>query len=223
MLALVTLFITTAQAVTTGSQGPAGPRGPQGVQGPAGPRGTQGIQGPAGIGVTIHKKGDSYQGGIIFYVSADGQHGLIAARADQGSAPWNNGNFGIVGTSGDGLFAGAMNTTIEVATQIRDAPLANFAALLAANYSIHDDGITACSGSTTESCYGDWYLPSKQELKWLYQESKVVGGFVNYNNSYWSSTEYDQNYAWYQNFNNGFQYSNVDKGNEFGVRAIRAF
>ncbi len=155
-------------------------------------QGPQGIQGPAGIGVTIHKKGDSYQGGIIFYVSADGQHGLIAARADQGSAPWNNGNFGIVGTSGDGLFAGAMNTTIEVATQIRDAPLANFAALLAANYSIHDDGITACSGSTTETCYGDWYLPSKQELKWLYQESKVVGGFVNYNNSYWSSTEYDQ-------------------------------
>ena len=36
-----------------------------------------------------HKIGESYGGGIIFYVSDDGQHGLIAAKADQGSGNWS--------------------------------------------------------------------------------------------------------------------------------------
>ncbi len=42
--------------------------------------------------VTAHRIGDFYEGGIIFsHVSADGQHGLIAAKEDQGGRrPWSN-------------------------------------------------------------------------------------------------------------------------------------
>ena len=48
----------------------------------------------------------------------------------------------------------------------------------------------------------------------------MVGGFANSN--YWSSTEYDNNNAWKQNFNNGNQ-NNNNKNNNNYVRAVRGF
>jgi len=49
-----------------------------------------------------------------------------------------------------------------------------------------------------------------------------LGGFAG--NYYWSSTEIDSNYAWSQNFTNGFQYSfNFVKYDGNDVRAVRAF
>ena len=48
----------------------------------------------------------------------------------------------------------------------------------------------------------------------------MVGGFAN--NNYWSSTEYDNNNAWKQNFNNGNQ-NNNNKNNNNYVRAVRGF
>ena len=48
----------------------------------------------------------------------------------------------------------------------------------------------------------------------------VVGGFAN--NNYWSSTEYDNNNAWKQNFNNGNQNNNNPNNTNY-VRAVRGF
>lgn len=48
----------------------------------------------------------------------------------------------------------------------------------------------------------------------------VVGGFAN--NNYWSSSEYNANNAWNQNFNNGNQ-NNNNKNNTNYVRAVRGF
>ncbi len=48
----------------------------------------------------------------------------------------------------------------------------------------------------------------------------MVGGFAN--NNYWSSSEYDINNAWKQNFNNGSQ-NNNNKNNTNYVRAVRGF
>ena len=48
-----------------------------------------------------------------------------------------------------------------------------------------------------------WRLPSKDELNLLYQQKYVVGGFPN--GYYWSSTESEDDGAWYQYFNDGFQ------------------
>jgi hypothetical protein len=212
-------------AGATGLTGPAGPAGATGLTGPAGPAGATGLTGPAGpasptgAAGPVHFIGDKYQGGIIFYVSPDGQHGLIAALADQSfGVQWNNGIYGHVGATGDGLFAGAMNTTIEVSTQIRDTPGGNFAALVAANYSIQDDGLTPCTASTTESCYGDWYLPSKEEFSLLYHSG--VAGFGN--GVYWTSTEGDASNAWLMDVYYGTQYTTV-KGTTLRVRAVRAF
>jgi hypothetical protein len=70
--------------------------------------------------------------------------------------------------------------------------------------------------------YSDWHLPSKEELNSVYVNMKQVGvgGFSN--NFYWSSTENDNYIAWFQNFNNGYQYYST-KGYPLYVRAIRAF
>lgn len=70
--------------------------------------------------------------------------------------------------------------------------------------------------------YSDWYLPSKDELNALYLNKASIGGFGD--NSYWSSTEYDNSYAWYQYFLNGTQFSNnyeILKSYMIYVRCVR--
>jgi uncharacterized repeat protein (TIGR02543 family) len=80
--------------------------------------------------------------------------------------------------------------------------------------------------------YTDWHLPTKNELDLMYQNlhKKGLGGFSN--SYYWSSSEYNGNYAWFQNFSNGGQYYNnydnnyynsYNKGSTLSVRAVRAF
>jgi hypothetical protein len=208
---------TTTSILTTGAVGATGPQGPIGLTG---------APGAAGTSAPVHVIGESYQGGIVFYVDADGQHGLIAARADQSAGiQWNNGVAKLTGTSGDGLGAGVMNTAIIVATQLSDNPTGNFAAKVAADYSVQEDGVSACTSPTyrspaSEKCYGDWYLPSKVELNLLWNEQGVVGGFAPI--EYWSSTENVAGSAWFQNFYSSGE-NTAPKTDTFKVRAIRAF
>jgi hypothetical protein len=162
-------------------------------------------------GIPTLSIGQSYQGGVIFWLDATGQHGLIVATADQSSEmQWNNGTYRYTGTTGDGLYAGAMNTSMIVATQMADNQTGNFAAKVCADYSVTVSGVT----------YGDWYLPSKYELNLLYFQKVAVGVFASA--YYWSSTEYDNTYAWRQYFGNGEQEAN-GKHSTFYVRAVRAF
>ncbi len=166
---------------------------------------------PYVIGATTLAIGQSYQGGIIFWLDATGQHGLIAATTDQSTGiQWYNGTYRFTGTTGDGLYAGVMNTAIIVATQMADNQTGNFAAKVCADYSVTVGGVT----------YGDWYLPSKYELMLLYQQKMVVGGFANA--LYWSSSEYYDLNAWIVGFDIGGQ-GNFPKSSSYSVRAIRAF
>ena len=155
--------------------------------------------------------GDSYQGGIIFWLDATGQHGLIAATADQNTGiQWFNGTYRYTGTAGNGLYAGAMNTAMIVATQMADNQSGSFAAKVCADYSVTVGRVT----------YGDWYLPSKYELNLLYLQKIAVGGFASA--YYWSSTELNNGNAWLQYFDGGFQYYSY-KDNTYRLRAVRAF
>jgi len=65
----------------------------------------------------------------------------------------------------------------------------------------------------------DWFLPSKDELNKLWLNKVAIGGFVDL---YWSSSEYDADFAWYQGFSNGTQACGF-KCNTYRVRAVRAF
>jgi hypothetical protein len=69
--------------------------------------------------------------------------------------------------------------------------------------------------------FDDWRLPNKEELNWLYQNKKEVGGFNEY--YYWSSSEVDDTKKWYQEFRNGKQYISGNKVDAFNVRAVRSF
>jgi len=170
---------------------------------------------------TKKKVGDSFGGGIVFYVDPTGHHGLIASLSDQSeSIQWYNGVYKVTGATGDGVGAGAANTSLIMAAQMADNPTGNFAAKVAADFSVQEDGLTACTGSVDEVCYGDWYLPSKHELNLLYQQKYIVDGFVD--NSYWSSTELSINYAWGRDFGNDVQ-GYFYKDRALIVRAIRAF
>ena len=147
--------------------------------------------------------GQSYRGGIIFYIDGTGQHGLISATSDQSTgAPWGCGGTTIGGTS-TAIGTGQANTTaiVNVCTT------AGIAASICNDLMLNG--------------YDDWFLPSLDELNQMYLQRNVIGGFATL--YYWSSSEYGSDYAWYQNFANGNQYYGAGKYGAFYVRAVRAF
>ena len=169
--------------------------------------------------------GDTYQGGIIFYILEEGDngyiagevHGLIAAKEDQtttagaewgtaGSAEWGCYETEVSGADRTAIGTGAENTLDILAGCSEDG----IAAKLCANYKITIDGAT----------YDDWFLPSKDELNLLYLKREVVGGFADF--SYYSSSQDNHISAWYHNFIDGIQ-GKVLKNIKRRVRTVRAF
>jgi hypothetical protein len=159
--------------------------------------------------------GDLRAGGVVFWVDpTDSAHGLVCAIADQSTGiQWYNGSYTVTGATATGIGTGAANTTAIIAAQ--GATETNYAAGLARAY--------------TGGGFTDWFLPSKDELNLMYINKAAInttitanGGAIFNTNYYWSSTEFDNYYAWSQNFSIGYQY-NFNKNNSFYVRAVRAF
>lgn len=179
------------------------------------------VNATAGSGSTTFSVGDFAQGGIVFWVDETGQHGLVAAKEDQSTGVrWYAGTYGNTQAKGDGPFSGEANTSIIIAAQV----------------AIGDDGSTYAARICNElqvteggKTYGDWYLPSKEELDLMYQNKATIDATAGVNGGsgfasayYWSSTEYDSDYAWGQSFGYGGQ-DGLDKGITARVRAVRAF
>ncbi|MCP4075815.1 MAG: DUF1566 domain-containing protein [Gammaproteobacteria bacterium] len=172
-------------------------------------------------GAITYSVGDFAQGGIVFWVDETGQHGLVCAKENQ-STPvrWYAGTHGNTHATGDGLYAGEANTSIIIAAQLAIGDDGNtYAARICNEYNITEGGIK----------YGDWYLPSREELNLMYQNKATIISTANANGgtafgvlSFWSSSEYSNDYAYGQTFVTGFQFFNL-KSNTFVVRAIRAF
>ena len=166
--------------------------------------------------------GDFYGGGVVFYIFESGDtgyiagetHGLIAAVEDQSSGiQWYNGSYVTTGATGTAVGTGADNTTTIISVQ--GATETSYAAGLARAY--------------TGGGYTDWFLPSKDELNKMYTNRATINttaaansGSDFANNYYWSSSEIDNYFAWFQNFNNGAQ-SYFNKDPTYDVRAVRAF
>ena len=161
--------------------------------------------------------GDFHQGGIIFWLDGNGG-GLIAATKDQTSpsygAEWGcSGNL-ISGADGVAIGTGNQNT-IDIE----------------AGCTTPETAADKCANLTLNG-YSDWFLPSKDELHKMYlnigQGNTLglgnIGIFAS--NPYWSSTEFDANHAWQQDFDSGGQYSffkyNPSYANAY-VRAVRTF
>jgi hypothetical protein len=154
-----------------------------------------------------HYIGESFGGGIVFYESENGQHGLISAISDQSSgATWGCGFIIITGTS-TAIGTGQANTTIIV-------------------NSCGEEGIAArlCNDLVLNG-YSDWFLPSLDELNQMYLQKDAIGGFADdfLDSYYWSSTGDNYNTdAFAQHFWSGDQ-SFWYRGQPLYVRAIRAF
>ena len=170
-----------------------------------------------------YKIGDIAQGGIIFYIDESGEHGLAADTVDLSTGiGWHPGLAENTQARGDGPFAGEMNTAIIISTQVAFTGVGDlYAARL-------------CAG-LQRGGYGDWYLPSFQELNLMWNnladsdgngtnsgptDPGNLGGFAA--DWYWSSTEINYLLAYVRNFGDG-RWMNFGKYENIRVRAVRAF
>ena len=100
---------------------------------------------------------------------------------------------------------------------------ANSAAMIASGATSYEGDTTGAAFFAEGSTCGtqtDWFLGSIGEMKLMNDNLQGVGGFST--DVYWSSSEYDGDYAWYQYFGGGTQ--NYDaKFSAYYVRPVRAF
>lgn len=145
-------------------------------------------------------------GGWIFYdkgYTSDGWRYLEAAPEDQSAGiQWYNGKTAAIGNTVTSTGSGKMNTQNIIAAQGKGV----YAASICANYR---------GGGKN-----DWYLPSKDELEKLYKFMLKTGIGGSGSDYYWSSTEYDAEFAWYQGQNLNYRGAKYVLNR---ARAIRAF
>jgi hypothetical protein len=196
----------------------------------------------ANIPVTpVYTIGQHALGGIVFYVDSSGAHGLVAANNQfTPGQTWDGGlsNIGYitVNSTGSGVGAGAMNTSLSIGVQsayaaVNTISLSGMAAQYCVNFSVQEDGLTACSnpGSVGESCYSDFYLPSLYELNQMFLRNSVLNIYPNSSNEafFWSSTEDSASTgvsAWRINFSvPGGQAGSASKDSTCGAWCIRRF
>jgi len=85
-------------------------------------------------------------------------------------------------------------------------------------YEANDLLSNAANHDVNGAKFKDWRLPTKRELNLMYVQRTNIGA----TSFYWSSTEFDFDYAWTQSFNDGIQFY-YDKVYSNAVRAVRAF
>jgi hypothetical protein len=150
--------------------------------------------------------GQSYGGGVIFYIDETGQHGLIASTNDQSNnCVWSPTIPNLLLPNNIGY--GKSNTISIV--------------------NVFGNSYYAASYCTSYNGFGfnDWYLPSLNELDLMYKNNYSIGYFNTTKPSYyWSSTTSTSGkYAFVEDFSSGVQYSHDPLRNNASVRAIRSF
>jgi len=164
--------------------------------------------------------GDFHQGGVVFHLFVDGEtgyvsgetHGLVVAMSDVASVEW-----GCYGTDLPNVPNVTSNPPVGQGAEIGDG-ISNTNAILL-------DCPGAPAALAARSLGEDWFLPSINELKKIYDNKTTlegVSGFIAFSNYYWSSTEEGSSVAWGQYFFSGSQVF-ISKSYTGPVRAVRAF
>lgn len=162
-------------------------------------------------------------GGIVFYVQASGGTftcgatlastcKYLEAAPTSGTNAWTDATYAWSGNTSSLIGSTAQGTAIGSGRK-------NTTAMNTQNSTASKAGTIALAYSGPNNL-SDWYLPSKDELNQLYLNKTTVGGFSS--GSYWSSSEYDANNAWFQGFdigNRNYYY----KDDTTYVRPVRAF
>ena len=168
-----------------------------------------------------YKVGDLAQGGVVFWVDESEEHGLVCTITDQHiGIRWYAGTNGNTHSKGDGPLSGKANTTIIISSQIAIGDDdSTYAARICNELQVTQNGKT----------YGDWYLPSKEELNLMFTNKSTInttavtnGGTFFEHNYYWSSTEYDDSHTYTIYFGDGSLFY-AYKASKYYVRAVRSF
>jgi len=167
----------------------------------------------ANLQPTTYNIGDIVNGGVVFWLDSTGQHGLVVAMSDIAtSVQW-----GCDGTDLPNVPNVSSNPPVGQGAEIGDG--------FNNTNDILNDCPTAPAALAARSLGAQWFLPSAKELKKIYDNKTTlegVSGFSPFSPYYWSSTEFDYDYAWLQYFNVGAQ-DYYDKNYTYNVRAVRAF
>ena len=173
-------------------------------------------------GLKTYEIGDFAQGGIVFWVDETRQHGLVCSASDlPGTTRWFAGTYGSTRAASDGVFGGEGNTHLIMSAQmVIGDDGANYAASICSDLVITQNGID----------YGDWYLPTVDELYLIGANYTIVdntaaanGGTPIVTSPYWSSVELNATDARYVLINpGGVSDHSVTKAATFHVRPVRA-
>lgn len=146
--------------------------------------------------------GEEHGGGVIAYCDKEGKKGIITTPSDQSlNISWGCNGVYIDNISKD--YGDGKNNTNFIIKECDESPIA-----------------ASICHNLTFNRYDDWFLPSQDELNYLYINRSKIGGFSNA--YYWSSTESNFISAIRQSFNLGVQNSSSKSGT-YRVRCIRYF
>jgi len=137
------------------------------------------------------------------YAGNFGGNVLCTTPADAGSNTWN------VGVVGNTWFVPALSNTDGQSNTTQIAAFAGAGSPYKA--------ATVCENAT-DNGHDDWYLPSMDELAYIYGNKADIGGFAA--DKYWSSTSTDCHRAKSYNFGAGAE-SNCLREHNHKIRCIR--
>lgn len=165
--------------------------------------------------------GDFVNGGVVFHIFESDEpgfvsgeiHGLVVAMSDVATYfQW-----GCYGTDLPNVPNVTSNPPVGQGAEIGDG-ISNTNAILL-------DCPGAPAALAARSLGEDWFLPSINELKKIYDNKPTlvgVSGFTAFSDYYWSSSESGSVNAWVQDFGIDIQYDD-NKLYAVNVRAVRAF
>lgn len=187
--------------------------------------------------VPSYKIGDFAQGGVVIWVTEDGEHGLVVAIENAALNGTYNLAWGPTTTQTNATLHHSLSFTYSAGT----SPAENYSGYqnqqiiksLDNDFSDYPAFAAAASYTYTmhSKIYDDWFLPSSSELSIMFairgkiNEIALAEGGQLLNQFTWSSREDNTANAWYMDFSNyedGLQ-NNSNKSNTAYVRCVRAF
>jgi hypothetical protein len=158
---------------------------------------------PADFSATRYR-GERYGGGIVFHVSDDGRHGLIAAVVEESARKRRQHRIHVDTID----FRGGVG-----AGRIITEPIAR-------NENGRAGGVRIYP-IPPDNSLSEWYLPTRYDLDLLYLNRAVIGGYSTFARG-WERTDVSSLNAWFLSFVTGAKFTN-GKDNSLYVRVLRKF
>lgn len=162
--------------------------------------------------------GKKYGDGIIFYLDTTNGLGMVCPPRDVLTGPWGCYGLNIINLPDVTMFPTDPESLAGV--RLFDGKLNTIAIGRDCNEIFNAANV--CRAFLGDSLNEDWFLPSREELKYIFQNLKQNNHGVFNESFYWSSSEAGDFPAWVINFSDGSA-GYVGKTNKYGIRPVRIF